>query len=91
LEVTATLKDLKKRARELGAKVEDTKVGETHECRVEAPYRKLWACDEIHELVDSAYRPWKPAYDDLLSRMAHGLSDCTDPDCEWCDPYENDT
>lgn len=79
-----TLKQVKSLALKFGAKVEDDKCGNTHECRVEAPYRKQWACDEIHELIACAYRPWKPDYQDVLDRMNYGLIDCTDPDCEWC-------
>jgi hypothetical protein len=79
-----TLKRVRTRARELGARVEDEKCGYTHECRVEAPHRKVWACDSIHELIDATNRPWKPDYADVLSRMNYGLVDCTDADCEWC-------
>jgi hypothetical protein len=79
-----TLRNVKALAKRLGAKVEDGKVGFAHECRVESPHRKRWACDGIHELVDSANRPWKPDYADLLDRMSHGLEDCIG-DCEWCD------
>lgn len=84
---TVTLKDVKAHAAVLGAKVEDYKIGNSHECRVEAPHRKRWACCEIHELVSDAYRPWKPDYEDLLARMAYGLEDCVG-DCEWCDGGE---
>ena len=81
----AGLKEIMAAAKKFGAKVEDDKCGYSHDCRIEAPHRKVWACDGIHELVDSAYIPWKPDYDSLLSRMNHGLEDCTDPDCEWCE------
>ncbi len=81
-----TLNEVRKRAKALGAKVEDDKCGNTHECRVEAPPGKRWACSDIHELIDSTNRPWKPDYADLLSRMAYGVEDCPDADCEWCHP-----
>jgi len=84
-----TLKDVKALAKKLGAKVEDDKCGNYHTCRVEAPHGKVWACDDIHELVDETNRPWKPDYADMLSRMEHGLNDCPQrDDCEWCNPME---
>jgi len=82
--VTATLRDVRKLARQLGARVEDTKDHHSHECRVEAPHRKMWNEGDVHELVTACYVPWKPDYADTLSRMGYGLRDCTDPDCEWC-------
>lgn len=82
--MTATLRNVRQRAKELGATVEDDKIGHTHECRVEAPHRKVWAEGHVHEMVDGAFIPWKPDYADLLSRMAYGLEDCDDPECEWC-------
>jgi hypothetical protein len=80
----ATLRQVKALAEKLGAKVEDDKCGYTHECRVEAPHRKRWSCDSIHELVDATNIPWKPDYDDMLARMGRGLEDCIG-ECEWCD------
>lgn len=80
----ATLRQVKALAKKLGAKVEDDKHGDSHECRVEAPHRKRWKCDDIHELVDSCWQPWKPNYADLLDRMNYGLEDCIG-ECEWCD------
>lgn len=85
--MTKTLKDVRKLAKQLGAVVEDEKIGNAHECCVEAPHRKLWSCCGIHELVDCAYRPWKPDYSDLLDRMGYGLEDCVGP-CDWCDGDE---
>ena len=79
-----TLKDVKKLAAQLGAKVEDEKIGYSHCCRVEAPHRNRWVEGDVHELVDDTNRPWKPDYEDLLSRMGYGLEDCVG-DCEWCD------
>jgi hypothetical protein len=84
--MAVTLKDVRKLAAELGAKVEDDRSGLTHECRVEAPHRKRWACRGVHEMIDSTHRPWKPDYASVLSDMNFGLEDCTDPECEWCEP-----
>ena len=80
----STLKQVKALAKKLGAKVEDDKVGHTHECRVEAPHRHRWLDGGVHEMVTSAYIPWKPDYEELVARMECGLEDCIG-DCEWCD------
>ena len=83
-----TLAAVKKLAAKLGAKVEDDKIGNSHECRVEAPHRKKWACRGVHEMVNCVYLPWKPDYTDMLDSMNFGLEDCEDVDCEWCSDYE---
>jgi hypothetical protein len=80
----ATLVQLKKRATFYGATVVDEKIGNAHECRVEAPHRKRWVEGSVHEMVDTTNIPWKPDYADLLSRMNFGLEDCVG-DCDWCD------
>jgi hypothetical protein len=79
-----TLRTVRTLARRLGARVEDEKSFGFHSCRVEAPKRQLWNEGDVHEMVCEVYQPWKPDYADLLSRMGHGLRDCTDPDCDWC-------
>lgn len=79
-----TLATAKKVAAKYGATLVDDKVGNTHECRCEAPHRHIWKCSDLHELISSAYRPWKPDYADIIDRMEYGIEPCTDPDCEWC-------
>lgn len=80
-----TLRQVKAAALKIGAKVEDDKIGNAHECRVEAPRGFIWSEGDVHELVDAAYKPWKPDYDGLLSRMSYGIETCPHgPDCEWC-------
>lgn len=81
----STLAAVRKLAAKLGANVEDDKAGNTHECRVEAPHRKKWACRGVHEMVDASFKPWKPDYADMLENMKFGLEDCDDPKCEWCE------
>jgi len=78
------LKNVKARAKQLGAKVEDDKCGNTHECRVEAPHRKVWRAFGCHEIIDCTNRPWKPDYADILNSMDYGLDDCIDNECDWC-------
>jgi hypothetical protein len=79
-----TLRDVKRLAAKLGAIVEDEKSGNYHECRVEAPYRKVWKALDVHELVNSSYRPWKPDYADLIRLMNYGVEDCQYQHCDWC-------
>lgn len=75
-------------AKTLGATVEDTKNYGVHECRVEAPKGMVWAGLGTHEIVDVAYQPWKPDYEDVLKIMKHGVETCPDGDmCEWCNDY----
>lgn len=83
-----TLKEVKAYAKSIGAEIVDDKIGSTHECTAEAPKGKIWACDDIHMLVDCSYIPFKPDYEDLLKRMKYGLNVCADSECEWCNPEE---
>ena len=84
--MVATLKAVKAAAEKIGAKVSDDKTGYDHTCRVEAPANKFWNEGVVHEIVESANQPWKPDYDLILKRMSYGLSDCIDPECDWCHP-----
>ena len=84
-----TLRQLRAAASKLGATVEDTKIGHSHTCEVIAPDGKFWAEGDVHCMVDTTSQPWKPDYEDLLSRMSYGLEECTDPDCDWCHPEED--
>lgn len=84
----STFKAVAKEAAKLGATVEDDIIGNTHECRIQAPHRKFWCEGGVHEMVDISNRPWKPDYAGLISRMSYGLEDCTDTECEWCNPQE---
>jgi len=84
-----SLKKLKLAASKIGAKIEDDKIGKTHECCVFSPQGKMFSCDSIHILVDSVFIPWKPDYKELQRRMEVGLEDCTDAECEWCYPEED--
>jgi hypothetical protein len=80
----ATLLKVKTLAKKVGATVVDEKIGEYHTCSVEAPAGLVWSCDQLHELIDSTTRPWKPDYEDLLGRMSQGTELCANPECEWC-------
>lgn len=86
----ATLAKLKARVAVLGGSLEDSKIGESHECRIEAPSGHVWKGTDLHELVDTAYRPWKPDYADLLDRIKYGVESCPfGATCEWCHPSED--
>ena len=85
----ATLADVKKLGRQLGAIVTQDRVGDSIMLEVEAPTGMRWA-EELHMFVDSAYLPWKPDYDDMLDRMkSYTLEKCDDPDCDWCNSEED--
>jgi hypothetical protein len=85
-----SLAAVKKAAATLGASVADDVIGFTHECRVEAPRGKIWVDGGVHELVEASHMPFKPDYADILDRIAHGLEDCTNPACDWCNPIDDD-
>jgi hypothetical protein len=84
-----SLRKLKILCDEIGATVEDQKIGMSHMCEVFSPKGKKFSCDGIHILCSDSYIPWKPDYKDLIKRINFGLEDCDDgPDCEWCYPEE---
>lgn len=78
-----TVKAVIAEAARIGASVEHEAIGNVVTCRVESPLGHVWI-GGLHEFVDTAYRPWKPDYADLLARMAYGFEPCATPDCEWC-------
>lgn len=81
----ATLAAVRRAAIKIGATITDEKIGDSHTCSVEAPTGMIWAIGDLHEIVDSSYRPWKPDYSDLLQRMSHGVKPCPYGEkCEWC-------
>lgn len=81
----SSLKKLRNAALKIGATVEDEKIGDSHSCRVEAPLGYVWVSDNLHEFVDSSWKPWKPDYADLLSRVSYGIKPCPlGENCEWC-------
>lgn len=83
--MSATLKDVRKRAKALGATVEYDRAFGTNELRVTAPDGMRWAV-ELHQFVDCTNAPWEPDFDDMLDRMSKGPEVCDDPECEWCHP-----
>lgn len=83
-----TLQTIRREAKRLGASVTMEKHGDSYRCGVEAPAGYKWGCDDIHEIVDWSYAPWKPDYEDILSRMKYGVEKCEDEDCDWCHPEE---
>lgn len=83
--MAATLRDVKKRAKELGAKVEVEVNGDFREVLITAPDGMRWEI-ELHQFVDSVHKDWPNDYDDMLERMSRGPEICDDPHCEWCHP-----
>lgn len=62
---------------------------------VDAPPGKVWACADLHELasqwrnvVGQTFR--REAYADTAERMAYGLVDCPNEDCDVCDESRRD-
>jgi hypothetical protein len=82
------LKDVKLLAKSYGATCEESRAGNTVEVSVIAPKGRYWREGSVHELIECVYLPWKPDYDDIISRMNHGTEECIDPDCDWCHPIE---
>ena len=85
------LTTLRKAAARMGATVDHRHIGRWHSCNVDAPHGKVWSCTgDIHSLVvewqdgDEVWR--NNAVADALDRMACGLADCDDPECDHCHP-----
>lgn len=91
----ATLKKIQALADKIGATLRDESIaGHTVEFTCEAPKGHVWSCDGgIHELV--AWQnagPWgrKDLYADLFERMEYGVEICAIPECEWCNPEDQE-
>jgi hypothetical protein len=59
---------------------------------IDAPAGKIWKCSDTHCLVASCEnrggQTWYiEAVRDLTERMAHGLEDCAEQDCDICEGY----
>jgi hypothetical protein len=94
-----TLRTLRIEAKKIGATVDDSTLRSGF-INVDAPIGKVWACDgSIHALCvwvnipdhstllgdrpDTKYR--QESIQDALERMAYGLEDCTEPNCDVCE------
>lgn len=84
-----TLATLKAAAAKYGATVDHNQVGPQVNCMVDAPTGKVLACSgDIHSISvwwrtnEEGFR--NEAIADALSRMAYGLADCADSDCDVC-------
>lgn len=90
----AILGAINKIAKTLDAEVVVNEEGRETVINVEAPKGKVWtATGDIHMLVanwaGSKRQPtWKEerhdALVDLIARMKMGLSNCNDPECDYC-------
>jgi hypothetical protein len=93
-----SIKDLQAAAARLGATVENHCGPRTACYMVDAPAGKVWVCSgDIHCLVlewrGTSARPTWPeekqdAIADAIDRISRGLTDCDDPDCDYCHPEE---
>jgi hypothetical protein len=83
----ATKKQFEKRCGELNVEIEDNGFCMT----ITAPIRKLFASYFTHDesIQFNGGRFTKPElYDELLEVMKDGLTDCDEPDCEFCESRE---
>ena len=89
-----TLRTLRNEADKRGATVSGQVVGKSAEYNVDAPAGKVWAASSTHFLNvywrtnEEGYRNESIA--DALSRMAYGLADCGDPQCDICQAAESE-
>lgn len=85
---------LTKEANKFGAEVTVNPDGRSISIIVDAPDGKIWRGNGTHALVASCFKgPWGPTEEvvkDLLERMAGGLEDCPDADCDICEEQEED-
>jgi hypothetical protein len=87
-----TLSTLRRAAAKHGGTLDVCDVGRTVDVNIDAPDGKLWACDELHWLCVSWHKGMgehsgKHEYiADAIERMARGVVDCPDAECEVCHP-----
>jgi len=86
----AHLTPVKRLAKKFGATVDVKSVGKWTRVNVDAPAGKTWDAADLHCLMaewligDPVYREQSLA--DLLERMALGVSQCDDEECDVCHP-----
>jgi hypothetical protein len=81
------LSALKRAAQAFGAHVDQT----DGTIDVLAPPGKVWAATGTHAVVASLVRGAEvtAACADAYKRIAHGLADCLDPLCDYCNEVES--
>lgn len=86
--MTATF--LKGQVRRAGGELTGGKIGRWHVYHCEAPAGNVWAASSTHALrVEwrEGDRRWREeAIADALERMAYGVADCDDEECDYCHP-----
>jgi hypothetical protein len=79
---------LTKEATKFGAEVEVNESGGSVSVTVDAPDGKVWRSSGTHAISASCLKgpdgPTEESVKDLLERMAMGLDDCPNEDCEDC-------
>jgi hypothetical protein len=57
-----------------------------------APHKMIWNSSSNHELSIMYERGWKKGevYYELLQEVLMGVSQCNDPECEWCSELGNE-
>lgn len=60
-----------------------------NEIMLDSAAGKVFAANDLHTMVEqfrTGTLSWKPkAFDTMAERLAYGLRDCTNPDCDTCD------
>ena len=86
-----TFSDVKRAAAKFGGTVKREQQGRSIVIEVFAPPNKLWSADGIHSLLversefDTSVE-YQEAYAALIRRISYGVDDCDDPECEYCNP-----
>ncbi len=86
----ATVANLRRAVESLGGTLDENREGRYARFNCEAPIGKVWSCTgDLHMLVveweQGDRTGWREtALSDGLERVAMGLTDCDDPDCDYC-------
>lgn len=74
-------------ASRMGLRVEAEADERTFVVRCEAPPLYRYADEDIHEMVESCYLPWRTAaWEEMARRLATAsVEPCDTEGCDWCD------
>lgn len=84
--MTATRAQVKKRIRELGGDFEVLRKPPYLDCQVYPPHGKRFVEQGAHVFVgtQNPHNTPEDVYADMLERMAPGVEDCDDAECDAC-------
>lgn len=86
----ATQRQVERRAEELGCDFEVLRKAPKLDCHVFSPVGKRFVEDGLHVFVGHQLPGRSPSdvFKDMLVRMAAGVEDCDDPECDSCRPAD---